>query len=232
MAIYKSISLNNDGTVGVGKYLTGILDAVSYALGSVNNFAKYVEDNKAVIIDTAYTEITSDTKKANKFTLNLAGTNSIVRNHQIKSKIFPNQATMIAIGAGAGSNLGSVQASTYNYMNEGITSRLYYKMSDSPTKNTEESDKARIKKIYEENIYSNLKNMTTLYITGGEPTLIKKNFELLQKLIDEGYSYRPPTMIKLNKGWNKVLIKSPVGSFKSHDWQTPVKWMFTFLPVK
>jgi len=24
----------------------------------------------------------------------------------------------------------------------------------------------------------------------------------------------------------------PVGSFKSHDWQTPVKWMFTFLPVK
>ena len=51
-------------------------------------------------------------------------------------------------------------------------------------------------------------------------------------LIDEGYSYRPPTMIKLNKGWNKVLIKSPVGSFKSHDWQTPVKWMFTFLPVK
>jgi len=51
-------------------------------------------------------------------------------------------------------------------------------------------------------------------------------------LIDEGYSYRPPTMIKLNKGWNKVLIKSPVGSFKSHDWQTPVKWMFTFLLVK
>jgi hypothetical protein len=152
IAIYKSISLNNNGTVGVGKYLTGILDAVSYALGSVNNFAKYVEDNKAVIIDTAYTEISSNTKKANKFTLNLAGTNSIVRNHQIKSKIFPNQANMIAIGAGAGSNLGSVQASTYNYMNEGITSRLYYEMSDSPTKNTEESDKARLKKIYEENI--------------------------------------------------------------------------------
>lgn len=51
-------------------------------------------------------------------------------------------------------------------------------------------------------------------------------------LIDEGYSYRPPTMIKLNKGWNTVLVKSPVGTFKAHDWQTPVKWMFTFLPVK
>ena len=51
-------------------------------------------------------------------------------------------------------------------------------------------------------------------------------------LIDEGYSYRAPTMIKLSKGWNTVLIKSPVGSFKAHDWQTPVKWMFTFVPVK
>ena len=51
-------------------------------------------------------------------------------------------------------------------------------------------------------------------------------------LIDEGYSYRLPTMIKLNKGWNTVLIKSPVGTFKAHDWQTPLKWMFTFVPVK
>jgi len=51
-------------------------------------------------------------------------------------------------------------------------------------------------------------------------------------LIDEGYSYRAPSMIKLNKGWNTVLVKSPVGTFKAHDWQTPVKWMFTFLPIK
>ncbi len=51
-------------------------------------------------------------------------------------------------------------------------------------------------------------------------------------LIDEGYSYRAPTIIRLQKGWNSVLIKAPVGTFKAHDWQTPVKWMFTFLPVK
>lgn len=51
-------------------------------------------------------------------------------------------------------------------------------------------------------------------------------------LVDEGYSYRLPTFIQLNKGWNTVLIKAPVGSFKSHDWQTPVKWMFTFVPVE
>jgi len=48
-------------------------------------------------------------------------------------------------------------------------------------------------------------------------------------LTDEGYEYRPPTKIFLKKGWNSVLIKAPVGSFKGRDWQNPVKWMFTFI---
>lgn len=51
-------------------------------------------------------------------------------------------------------------------------------------------------------------------------------------LIDEGYSYRAPTYIHLNRGWNTVLIKVPVGSFKALDGQNPVKWMFSFIPLK
>lgn len=54
----------------------------------------------------------------------------------------------------------------------------------------------------------------------------KGNSEL--PLADEGYEYRMPTSIFLQKGWNTVLIKAPVGSFKGKDWQNPVKWMFTF----
>ncbi len=50
-------------------------------------------------------------------------------------------------------------------------------------------------------------------------------------LTDEGYSYREPTKILLHKGWNDVLIKAPVGTFKGKDWQSPVKWEFTFLPI-
>jgi hypothetical protein len=48
-------------------------------------------------------------------------------------------------------------------------------------------------------------------------------------LSDEGYEYRAPTRIFFKKGWNTVLIKAPVGSFKTNDWQNPVKWMFTFV---
>jgi hypothetical protein len=50
-------------------------------------------------------------------------------------------------------------------------------------------------------------------------------------LTDEGYEYREPTMVRLKKGWNTVLVKAPVGSFKGKDWQNPVKWMFTFVPA-
>jgi len=50
-------------------------------------------------------------------------------------------------------------------------------------------------------------------------------------LIDEGYEYRSPTKISLRNGWNTVLLKCPVGSFKGKDWQNPVKWMFTFVPT-
>lgn len=50
-------------------------------------------------------------------------------------------------------------------------------------------------------------------------------------LLDEGYEYRSPTKIFFKKGWNTILIKAPVGSFKGKDWQNPVKWEFTFVPL-
>ncbi|WP_316748365.1 beta-N-acetylhexosaminidase [Pedobacter gandavensis] len=50
-------------------------------------------------------------------------------------------------------------------------------------------------------------------------------------LIDEGYEFRAPTQITLKQGWNEVLIKLPIASFKGADWKNPQKWMFTFVPV-
>ena len=61
-----------------------------------------------------------------------------------------------------------------------------------------------------------------VWVRGGQ----KGNSEI--PLVDEGYEYRAPTKIMVKKGWNRVLIKAPVGSFKS-EWQNPVKWMFTFV---
>lgn len=51
-------------------------------------------------------------------------------------------------------------------------------------------------------------------------------------MIDEGFSYRPPTAVKVKKGWNSVLVKLPLSSFDPmKDWQQPPKLMYTVIPV-
>lgn len=43
---------------------------------------------------------------------------------------------------------------------------------------------------------------------------------------NENCSARPPLQVQLDKGWNKVLLKLPVGKFKQPEIRK-VKWMFT-----
>ncbi|MCJ8165720.1 hypothetical protein MKJ04_12780 [Pontibacter sp. E15-1] len=50
-------------------------------------------------------------------------------------------------------------------------------------------------------------------------------------LFDEGYEFRPPVAAPVKKGWHTVLVTLPVGSLKRQDWQNPVKWMSTLLPL-
>ncbi|MBD8346958.1 family 20 glycosylhydrolase [Dysgonomonas sp. HGC4] len=45
-------------------------------------------------------------------------------------------------------------------------------------------------------------------------------------LTNENFEVREPISITLNKGWNKVLLKLPVGKFSTHEVRL-VKWMFT-----
>jgi hexosaminidase len=56
--------------------------------------------------------------------------------------------------------------------------------------------------------------------------------DIEKPLIDEDYEYRTPTKALLHEGWNEVLVKLPIGSFKSSTIQKPVKWMFTAVFVK
>jgi MoaA/NifB/PqqE/SkfB family radical SAM enzyme len=52
--------------------------------------------------------------------------------------------------------------------------------------------------VFMDNIDSQLKNIKLLYLTGGEPTIIKKNFEILNKLISTGFSKNITVMINSN----------------------------------
>ncbi|MDE5744489.1 MAG: beta-N-acetylhexosaminidase, partial [Paramuribaculum sp.] len=44
---------------------------------------------------------------------------------------------------------------------------------------------------------------------------------------NENFATREPIKVNLNKGWNKVLIKLPVGQFTTPETRL-TKWMFTF----
>lgn len=57
---------------------------------------------------------------------------------------------------------------------------------------------------------------------------IKRSNEV--PLSNENMTNRPPLPIHLEKGWNKVLIKIPVGKFTTKETRL-VKWMFSFVIV-
>ena len=125
VSIYKQESISNRGYVYLGKIINEVLSRAAFSLGSINDFDKFIKENKVVIIDKHYTELPADSAYNSKFKINVSGNNSIVRNHKIQSKIFPSQATMIAIAAQDRENVSAIQTSTYNYLNKGLKDRLF-----------------------------------------------------------------------------------------------------------
>jgi MoaA/NifB/PqqE/SkfB family radical SAM enzyme len=69
--------------------------------------------------------------------------------------------------------------------------------------------------VFMDNIDSQLKNIKLLYLTGGEPTIIKKNFEILNKLISTGFSKNITVMINSNMTNLKTNFYEILDEFKS-----------------
>lgn len=124
MDLYNSLSKENNGSVYIYRFLKRLLDDISFALGSINDFDIFVEDNKAVIIDKHYTEFGDQSAYDSKFQLNLIGNNSAIRQFKVQSRIFQSQTAMIAIAAQDRVNVGGLQSSTNVFLNKGMKNRL------------------------------------------------------------------------------------------------------------
>jgi hypothetical protein len=138
---YKNELVNNNGNVYLGKFIKSILKEIEFTLGSINSFDIFTIENKLVIIDKHYVEEPGQTRYGNKFQINILGTDTIVRNQKIVSKIFPSQATIIAIAAQSRENVASLQSSTYSYMNRGLKSRLFPIISETDKDREKEQQK-------------------------------------------------------------------------------------------
>jgi hypothetical protein len=116
-------STNNDG-VDVLSYVQNVLNGISTALGGLNNFKVFTNNNVIKIGDVYYVEDPSNRVTSKKFQFDLMGLKSICRDVKITSRIFPEQSTMIAIAAQNKGNIGDIYSSTQTLFNAGLTDRI------------------------------------------------------------------------------------------------------------
>jgi len=91
----------------------------------------------------------------------------------------------------------------------------FYLKSEISVKDWYESD------TFNNNIDPHIPNLSTVYMTGGEPTLIKKNYDIMQRLLDNGrdevtliintnMTNTNPRFYQLLKKFKKVIIQMSI----------------------
>ena len=130
LAIDPSLQDKNQ-ELNVFSYLKQILKEVQESIGGVNSFEIHVDpiDNIARIIDLNYIDYTNRITAYNDaFQIEMQNTLSTVRSYNLQSQIFPEQASMVAIGAQVGG--GGIQATQNNTLldfNNKLTDRIITK---------------------------------------------------------------------------------------------------------
>jgi hypothetical protein len=142
-------------------FLKNLLNGINSSIGNVANLDVFVDpqDSKARIIDVNYADSNSREEAwKNCFTFELQNTKSIVRSYSFESQIFPEQSTIIAIGAQAEGGALDENVETLIDFNQKLIDRVVEKRI-SPTKADKEtgSDKEKIAAEKEKNLKENYK---------------------------------------------------------------------------
>jgi hypothetical protein len=117
-------------------FLKSMLSEISSAIGKVNNFDIHVDpiDNVIRIIDVNYVdEKQRNDVYSNLFTLEMHNTKSTVRSYKLESQIFPDQASVVAIGAQVGGGAMATDNNTMLDFNKGLVDRIIPKKTDPTT---------------------------------------------------------------------------------------------------
>jgi len=123
---------NEKNDINLYDFLKAMMDGINTTIGNVANFDIHIDpiDSVARIIDVHYVE---NKKKADAYTevqknkIQIGNTKSIVRNYRLESMIFPEQSTLIAIGAQAEGGALATNTNTLIDYNKGLTDRIVTK---------------------------------------------------------------------------------------------------------
>jgi murein DD-endopeptidase MepM/ murein hydrolase activator NlpD len=135
-----------------------VLSRISEAIGNVNNFDIHTSTNNiAKIIDINYVDKTSpEDVFDNAFQLEVHNLKSTVRTYKLESKIFPDQANQVAIGAQVGGGALGVDTTSLVAFNKRILDRII-PVKDAPI------DALTLANNAKEKLDALLSNLTTLY---------------------------------------------------------------------
>jgi len=133
--------------VALFDYLKNIMSGINTSIGNIATFDIFSDpiDSIARIIDVNYTNDNSRQQAyEDAFIIQMGNIQSIVRSYKLESQIFPEQSTIIAIGAQAqGGVLGS-DTNTLVDFNQNLTDRIIPK-KDAPTSPQQTDPKEEIK---------------------------------------------------------------------------------------
>jgi hypothetical protein len=113
---------NENNDIFLAQYLKSILTAIQNCTGNINNFQLYGDytDNTVRIVDLNYVT----PPKTEIFNFEIDNTQSIVKNYGIKSQIFPEQSSIVAISSQTKSGRLGYKNETLVAYNEGIVDRI------------------------------------------------------------------------------------------------------------
>lgn len=127
------LSLNNNleaqdkkekNDINLYDFIKNLLNEVSSCIGNVSTLDIYVDPNASVckLIDIAFTGDKSIYD--NSFILEVQGLRTTARSYKLESKIFPEQSTIVAIGAQVGGGALGTDTSTLVDFNKKIIDRI------------------------------------------------------------------------------------------------------------
>ena len=147
-------------------YIKNIMSGVSTAIGNVATFeihADPVDGNVVKIIDVNYSDIANRDKIYNEaFTLELHSTKSVTRQYKLESQIFPEQSTIVAIGAQAQGGALGADTNTLIDFNQNLIDRIIPK-KDAPTL-VDNPDLEADLKAKAESLIKNLKTLLSFIV--------------------------------------------------------------------
>jgi len=137
-------------------FIKSIMSKVQVAIGNVNNFDIFVENNLAKIIDINYVDPRNPKDVYDEaFQLEMHNLKSTVRSYKLESKIFQEQSSIVAVGAQVGGGALGTDTTSLVAFNRSVLDRII-PIKDAPTDTSISSEgKAKAEAL--------LGNLKTLY---------------------------------------------------------------------